>query len=84
MSLIEIHWCQKSKIKMHSMFFNPIIEIEGQRKGFHMAISVNLKLFKRQKRNKINKKYNKYTYKENLLDIILNKFYKITNIIKIN
>ena len=43
---------------MHSMFFNPIIEIEGQRKGFHMAISVNLKLFKRQKRNKINKSIN--------------------------
>ncbi len=55
---------------------NPVLEIDGQRNAFYMAISGNTKLWKKPKSNKINKNYNKNRYQKNLLDIIFNKFIK--------
>tara|TARA_B100001057_G_scaffold458674_1_gene508145 strand:+ start:3598 stop:4455 length:858 start_codon:yes stop_codon:yes gene_type:complete len=64
----------QNNIAFHDV--DPVLEIDGQRNAFYMAISGNTKLWKKPKRNKINKEYNKNRYQKNLLDIILNKFIK--------
>ena len=64
----------QNNIAFHDV--KPVIDIEGQRNAFYMAISANTKLWKNPKRNKLNKKYNKNRYEKSFLDLILDKLNK--------
>jgi len=52
---------------------NPVLEIEGQRNAFYLAISSSKKIWKSCKINKINIKYNKNRVANNLFTKIYNK-----------
>ena len=52
---------------------NPVVEIDGQRNAFYLAISSSKKIWKSCKRNKININYNKNRVESSFIRKILNR-----------
>tara|TARA_B100000315_G_C14510341_1_gene556654 strand:+ start:419 stop:1243 length:825 start_codon:yes stop_codon:yes gene_type:complete len=52
---------------------NPVVDIDGQRNAFYLAISASKKIWKSCKRNKININYNKNRVEKSLLKRFLKK-----------
>ena len=54
---------------------NPVLDINGQRNAFYLAISASKKIWKSSERNKININFNKNRVKESFFKRIIKKFF---------